>query len=313
MAQVEIFFVGLKGDGFTLSVSEEICGRELQRLVRSQVGVKPGAFLSILNEKSLISLRKKLSEQEIYNSSSLSYVYVPANAWLDMFLQKVSTAVLFGGRLMKHGRELFQIAKISWMFGDLRSLFLLIFCLRYSAWKFLVGFPNEEEEFALEAMTLVDGIANGELLQYLPKTLQSLTFGYDFNESLLGRKLPERLLKLTFTGIYNCSLEGLDWPKGLRDLTLGKRFNQSLELVDFPESLRSLTFGDEFNRSMHAVSLPSSLQSLHFGNNFDQTLEGVELLGPQTHFFLFGFPTQHDRKGNHERLRWPFFWLRPIS
>ena len=74
----------------------------------------------------------------------------------------------------------------------------------------------------------------------LPNSLQSLTFGYAFNQSMVGVTLPN----------------------SLRNLTFGARFNQCMDGVKLPNCLETLTFGDLFKQSLEHVTLPSSLQSL---------------------------------------------------
>merc|ERR1719174_3093759 len=57
-------------------------------------------------------------------------------------------------------------------------------------------------------------------------TLQSLTFGRNFNKSM----------------------ENVTLPSGLQSLTFGDYFNQSMDDVTLPSSLQSLTFGYCFNQ-----------------------------------------------------------------
>ena len=89
--------------------------------------------------------------------------------------------------------------------------------------------------------------------KHLPQTLESLSLGHDFNESLRQVKLP----------------------KGLVSLTLGAKFNQILD-ADWPSSLQSLTLGHCFNRSLQPCCRITRLQSLTLGELF---------------FFLAGFPS----------------------
>ena len=62
----------------------------------------------------------------------------------------------------------------------------------------------------------------------LPTSLQNLTVGYDFNQSL----------------------ERVTLPSSLQNLTFGTQFNQSLEQVILPSSLQNLIFGSQFNQSL---------------------------------------------------------------
>ncbi|CAE7258852.1 unnamed protein product [Symbiodinium sp. CCMP2592] len=111
----------------------------------------------------------------------------------------------------------------------------------------------------------------------LPSSLQSLTFGKEFNQSLEGIQLPSSLQSLTFGEWFNQSLDGIQLPSSLQSLTFGLNFNQSLEGIQLPSSLQSLTFGQKFNQSLEGIQLPSSLQSLTFGNQFNQSMEGIQL------------------------------------
>ncbi|CAK9102984.1 unnamed protein product, partial [Durusdinium trenchii] len=105
--------------------------------------------------------------------------------------------------------------------------------------------------------------------------IASLTFGYEFNQSLEGVTLPSNLQTLTFGREFNQSLEGVTLPSSLQTLTFGREFNQSLEGVTLPSSLQSLAFGYQFNQSLEGVTVTSRLQTLTFSDNFNQSLEGV--------------------------------------
>ncbi|CAK9102992.1 unnamed protein product, partial [Durusdinium trenchii] len=107
--------------------------------------------------------------------------------------------------------------------------------------------------------------------------IASLTFGYEFNQSLEGVTLPSKLKSLTFGRQFNQSLKGVTLPSSLQTLTFGKNFNRSLEGITFPSSLQTLTFGEDYSQSLEGVTLPSSLQTLTFDNNFNQSLEVVPL------------------------------------
>ena len=125
----------------------------------------------------------------------------------------------------------------------------------YTAWRYVCGLPNCEKEFALEGVTHLEGATHGNYLQHLPRSIEHITFGDDFDQRL----------------------ERVTLPSDLRTLSLGHCFDQSLERVTLPSSLQSLSFGDDFNQSLERVTLPSSLQSLSFGRDFNQSLERVTL------------------------------------
>ena len=52
-------------------------------------------------------------------------------------------------------------------------------------------------------------------------TLQSLTFGRNFNQSMENVTLSSGLQSLTFCGIFNQSMENVTLPSGLQSLTFG--------------------------------------------------------------------------------------------
>ena len=80
-------------------------------------------------------------------------------------------------------------------------------------------------------------------------SLQTLTFGSAFNQSLESVTLPRSLQNLTFGSELNQNLERVTLPSGLQALTFGSTFNQSLECVTLPPSLQDLTFGTELIRA----------------------------------------------------------------
>eukprot|EP00435_Cladocopium_sp_Y103_P046332 s2372_g13.t1 len=151
-------------------------------------------------------------------------------------------------------------------------------CL-YAAWRCIQGLPDIPGEVALEGVTQIEGttIAMFKYLNNLPKSLESLTFGESFNQSLERVILPSTLQSLTFGSCFNQSLERVILPSSLESLTFGSSFNCSLEGVTLPSSLRYLTFGDNFNWSLHCVNLPIRLLSLTFGHDFNQNFEQVTL------------------------------------
>ena len=65
----------------------------------------------------------------------------------------------------------------------------------------------------------------------LPRRLQHLTFGFNFNQRLANLNLPSTLESLTLGFHYNQSLEDVTLPSGLESLTFGQSFNQSLDRV----------------------------------------------------------------------------------
>ena len=169
-----------------------------------------------------------------------------------------------------------------------------------AALRFAHGGSVEDEEFALNGITDMTGVSDEQqpaLLHNLPKSLQSLTFGHEFDDGLHQVWLPAGLQTVTFGRDFNQSLDNVTWPAGLQSLTfgwgfdqildnvtwpaglqslnLGHRFNQSLDNVTWPAGLQRLTFGYEFNQSLDNVTWPAGLQALTFDEKFDQSLDNV--------------------------------------
>ena len=92
---------------------------------------------------------------------------------------------------------------------------------------------------------------------FLPRSLRSLTLGYDFHGRIQHMKLPPDLQTLTLSNDFNQPLETLDFPPHLQSLSCGHDFNQRLDAL--PDSLLSLTFGANFNQRF------SDLQQLFEG------------------------------------------------
>ena len=111
----------------------------------------------------------------------------------------------------------------------------------------------------------------------MPSGLQTLTFGRDFNQSIVKMTPPSGLQTLKFGAAFNQSLEKVTLPSGLQTLTFGDYFNKSLEKVTLPIGLLNLTFDYCFNQSMKNVSLPDGLQRLTFGYNFSRSMDNVTL------------------------------------
>ena len=147
----------------------------------------------------------------------------------------------------------------------------------HAAWRFAQGHRVEDAEFSLAGIAEMTGVSDGKpaLLHNLPKSLRTLIFAQEFNQSLGNVTWPAGLQSLTFGAAFNQNLDNVTWPAGLQSLTFGLGFDQSLDNVTWPEGLQSLTFGWEFNQSLDNVTWPEGLQSLTFGLRFDQSLDNV--------------------------------------
>ncbi|CAN0208747.1 unnamed protein product [Scytosiphon promiscuus] len=133
-----------------------------------------------------------------------------------------------------------------------------------------------------------------------PPSLQQISFGNSFNQSLWRVALPECLRQLKFGRRFNQSIEEVVWPTSLQQLTFGDSFHQPIREVLWPASLQPLTFGDGFDRQIEGVVWPTSLQQLTFGDSFNQPIR--EVLWPSTlQHLTFGYGFNRPIEG----VGWP--------
>jgi len=142
-----------------------------------------------------------------------------------------------------------------------------------------VQFPEAVSELhQLRVLRLMDcKLEQGTDLFKKAASLQSITFGGSFNQSLEKVALPSGLQSISFGYAFNQSLEKVTLPSGLQSISFGSSFNRSLENVTLPSGLQSISFGDGFNQLLEKVTLPSALQSISFGYDFNQSLEKATL------------------------------------
>lgn len=152
-------------------------------------------------------------------------------------------------------------------------------------------FGISDDEFALQGVTKMHGIMSGQPLEYLPRSLENLTFGAHFNSGLQLLSLPSRLRSLVLGDAFDQTLLGISWPDNLQNLTLGSSFKKNLKDVIFPRDLRSLTLG-AFSASLSDVNFPNSLQSLALRRLRSQSLvawvdveDPAEFLWPWGHVY----------------------------
>ena len=112
-----------------------------------------------------------------------------------------------------------------------------------AAWSYVQGFPVFEEKFVLEGLTQISGEISIEYLYRLPQSLQSLTFGDEFNQSLDLVTLPSSLHSLTFGNIFNQNLERMTFPSSLEKPDLWHEFQQEFGPSDFAKRPAKLDFG----------------------------------------------------------------------
>ena len=131
-----------------------------------------------------------------------------------------------------------------------------------------------------------------------PEALAKLTFGHDFNQSLLADDFGclwnscEFVCRIWPLGcehwfvprdICRWSDDHICLPRATKSTTLYSTGFEScwshaisgLKHARLPKKLRALTFGHDFNQRLE--TLPEGLQSLTFGHNFDQPLAAVSL------------------------------------
>lgn len=99
--------------------------------------------------------------------------------------------------------------------------------------------------------------------------------------------LPESLETITFGKNFNVNIDYIKFYNNLRIITFGDAFNQPLENVSFPQSVLTISFGDSFDKSLNNVKLPTNLQTLKFGKNFNQSLDKV-ILPQKLESMIFG-------------------------
>ncbi|CAK9108864.1 Putative F-box and FNIP repeat-containing protein L60 [Durusdinium trenchii] len=250
---LEIQVLGLDGTTLHVRAAETLCGRELRSMVRDRLASKAGGRLCLQKGSEMLSSSKTLKEEglRVGSAAKVTYVYTPTNlrlAW--MFLQQLPVdeeSPLEGIVEIQGIKSLHQLRELP---QSLRRL------------SFDNHFNSRTEQLGTISW---------------PSILESLTFGFQFNQTLCGAKWPKELHSLTLGESFNQSLEGVMFPSSLRSLTFGIGFNQSLARVHFPEGLQSLVFGNQFNQTLTGVAWPQGLQHLAFGNRFDQSLDGVTL------------------------------------
>ena len=107
----------------------------------------------------------------------------------------------------------------------------------------------------------------------LPQNLKELTFGPGYDQPIQQGVLPENLEKITFDLFYNQPLGPLVLPGNLKELIFGVNFNQPLERGVFPDNLEKITFGNEYNQRIDPGVLPRNLKELTFLQDFNQWID----------------------------------------
>jgi hypothetical protein len=110
--------------------------------------------------------------------------------------------------------------------------------------------------------------------------IKTLTFGPLFNQPLQEGDVPQGVETLTFGRDFNSSL--LHMPDTVKTLKFGYRFNQPLDGIS--QGVETLTFGTYFDESL--LHMPHTVKTLMFGYNFKQSLEGIS---PVVETLEFGY------------------------
>ena len=143
-------------------------------------------------------------------------------------------------------------------------------------------------------------------LNKLPPTLENLTFGIKFNQSLQENIYPTTLKKLKLGNDFNKEFNGKLFPL-LIELEFGNRFNQDINEM-LPITLKLLNLGYYFNKPINTFSstsehltlssffnhpiniLPPNLKYLKLGDSFKQIITNDMLsLSLETLIFGAGF------------------------
>ena len=194
----------LSGEEFRLRVERSTLGSEVRKMVSDHLPGRSGAKLVLHH------MRPQTSEQGVEETVRLKL----HQTLQEQGLAEAETAIL---------------------------------CCTYvptqlqAAWCFLRGLETSEAELSLEGVTHLTK-PPPLCLRHLPKSLISLTFGDDFNQSLVGVTFKDSLQNLTFGSDFNQSLERMTLPNSLQNLTFGFNFNQSLEGVTLPYHFAELDF-----------------------------------------------------------------------
>lgn len=115
-----------------------------------------------------------------------------------------------------------------------------------------------------------------------PVGVKKIRFWGKFADAITGVVFPETLESLIFGFAFNQSLEPgrVQWPHGLKCLHFGARWNRRLRgaAESWPALLEELHFGTGFDKPLsgNGAGLPPGLQVLSLGSSFDQPLAGVE-------------------------------------
>ena len=256
---IDLDVICLTGEKNTFRVPPSMCGKEVRKLVSKQLPSKKGRTLALHHKGSPLLFHQTLQEQGIGQAAGLSCTFVPTNlgaTWC--FVKGLPTPdeeFAMEGLTHFEGATGGDILHSGTLPESLRSL-------TFGNFDIFNQTIRPHHGVTLTQLTQLLDATAGNYLQNLPQTLESLTFGGSFNQSMQGVTLQQSLHSLTFGYGFNHSMKGITLPENLRSLTFGVCFDQGMLGVTLPDSLQSLTFGRQFNQSMQGVTLPCSLQDL---------------------------------------------------
>lgn len=111
-----------------------------------------------------------------------------------------------------------------------------------------------------------------DLINFLDH-IESIKFGYWFNQSIINVEWPKSLKELVFTGEFSQSIDEI--PDSIEILKFGYSFNYKINKL--PSSLKKLVFGKKFNQSLDNVKIPVLLSTIIFGDDYDKSLDNIKL------------------------------------
>ena len=188
---LEVRISGMVGDSFTLRLDASTRGKDLLKMVRTQVSHKPGSRISLVNGANALSLTRSLKEhvsQDLGEEAvELAYVYTKINniveAWIYLNGEPVDNEEAADGITRVEGLENESLEQVI--------------------------LPS-----SLQTLTFGGHFDQSRAQVTLLSSLLSLRFGKGMH--IFG------------TG-FNQSLEQVTWPSSLQTLILGHEFNQSFE------------------------------------------------------------------------------------
>ena len=134
-----------------------------------------------------------------------------------------------------------------------------------SKWQHLRERPKVSGTYVPINLVVASLFAQGQTILWMKSTRITEVTGVGDQTPALTQNLPNSLQSLTFGRNFNQSLDNVTSSLGLQSLSLGCEFNQNLDNVSWPAGLQSLTCEGKFNQNLDIASWPAGLQGLTFG------------------------------------------------